>query len=181
MEAFSALLASCAGNSPVPGEFPAQVPWRGALMFFLICTWIDGCVNSREAGDLRSHRAHYDVIVMKIPDIAPLQSNHHGQPLVNHWKKSGRVTFKPACIKLQSSIPPSYFLDLIYSFWLVGDMPPRLWLNYAMVLDNIPAYYIHHWTCPLFLIAFYCISWLHVIHVFMISRWTPFNCGESQT
>ena len=26
MEAFSALLAICAGNSPVPGEFPAQMP-----------------------------------------------------------------------------------------------------------------------------------------------------------
>ena len=26
METFSALLAICAGNSPVPGEFPAQKP-----------------------------------------------------------------------------------------------------------------------------------------------------------
>ena len=26
MEAFSALLAICAGNSPVPGELPAQRP-----------------------------------------------------------------------------------------------------------------------------------------------------------
>ena len=40
--------------------------WRVALMFSLICTWINGFVNNREAGDLRYHRAHYDVIVMKI-------------------------------------------------------------------------------------------------------------------
>ena len=26
METFSALLATCAGNSPVPGEFPTQRP-----------------------------------------------------------------------------------------------------------------------------------------------------------
>ena len=26
--------------------------------------WINGCVNNREAGNLRHHRAHYDVIVM---------------------------------------------------------------------------------------------------------------------
>ena len=26
METFSGLLAICAGNSPVPGEFPAQMP-----------------------------------------------------------------------------------------------------------------------------------------------------------
>ena len=35
METFSALLASCAGNSPVPGEFPALRPvTRGVDVFF---------------------------------------------------------------------------------------------------------------------------------------------------
>ena len=46
---------------------PANSPqgqWRGALMFSLICAWINGWVNSREAGDFRRHRTHYDVIVM---------------------------------------------------------------------------------------------------------------------
>ena len=38
--------------------------WRGALMFSLICVWINNWVNNREAGDLRRYRAHYDVIVM---------------------------------------------------------------------------------------------------------------------
>ena len=55
MEAFSALLALCAGNSPVTGEFPSQ-----ALMFSLICAWTNDWVNDRDAGDLRHHRAHYD-------------------------------------------------------------------------------------------------------------------------
>ena len=32
--------------------------------FFFICAWINGWINNREAGDLRRHRAHYDVIVM---------------------------------------------------------------------------------------------------------------------
>ena len=36
METFSVLLAICAGNSP-------------------ICTWINGCVNNGETGDLRRH------------------------------------------------------------------------------------------------------------------------------
>ena len=35
-------------------------------MFSLICVWINGWVNIREAGDLRRHRGHYDVNVMKI-------------------------------------------------------------------------------------------------------------------
>ena len=39
--------------------------WRGALMFSLICVWINDWVNNREAGDLRRYLAHYDVIVME--------------------------------------------------------------------------------------------------------------------
>ena len=62
MKTFSALLAICAGNSPVTGEHKGQ--WRGALMFSVICAWINGWVNNREAGDLRRHRTHYDDIVM---------------------------------------------------------------------------------------------------------------------
>ena len=47
-------------NSPQKGQ------WRGALMFSLICVWINSWVNNREAGDLRRHRVHYDVIVMEL-------------------------------------------------------------------------------------------------------------------
>ena len=67
METFSALLAICAGNSPVPGNSPHKGQWRGALMFSLICAWISGWVNNREAGDLRRNHAHYDIIVMIKP------------------------------------------------------------------------------------------------------------------
>ena len=45
-------------NSPHKGQ------WRGALMFSLICAWINDWVNNREAGDLRRNRVHYDVSVM---------------------------------------------------------------------------------------------------------------------
>ena len=38
--------------------------WRGALIFSLICFWINAWVNNREADDLRRHCPHYDVIVM---------------------------------------------------------------------------------------------------------------------
>ena len=52
------------GESPVPVKSPHKGQWRGALMFSLICVWINGWVNNREAGDLRRHRGHYDVNVM---------------------------------------------------------------------------------------------------------------------
>ena len=55
-----ALLAPWVGNSPVIGEFPHNGQRREALMFSLICAWINGCVKNRYAGDLRRHRAHYD-------------------------------------------------------------------------------------------------------------------------
>ena len=64
IETFSALLALCAGNSPVPVISPHKGQWRGALMFSLICARINDWVNNREAGDLRRHRGHYDVKVM---------------------------------------------------------------------------------------------------------------------
>ena len=45
-------------NSPYKGK------WRGALMFSLICGWINDWANNREAGDLRRHRGYYDATVM---------------------------------------------------------------------------------------------------------------------
>ena len=65
MEIFSASQALCAGNSPVTGEFPSLRPATRSFMFSFICAWINGWVNNREAGDLRRHRALYDIIVMK--------------------------------------------------------------------------------------------------------------------
>ena len=64
METFSALLAICAGESPIPVNSPHKGQWRGALMFSLICACIGSWVNNRKAGDLKRHRAHYDVSVM---------------------------------------------------------------------------------------------------------------------
>ena len=42
-----------------PMNSPHKGRWCGALMFSLICAWINGSVNNREAGDLRRHHAHY--------------------------------------------------------------------------------------------------------------------------
>ena len=79
LSSFSALLAICAGNSPIIGEFPAQ--WRGAMMFSLICAWINGWVNNREAGDLRRHRPHYDVTLMVFKWVAETTKwPHQWQP-----------------------------------------------------------------------------------------------------
>ena len=70
------MMTSSNGNifrvtDPLCGEFlwllvnsSHKGQWRVALMFCLICAWINGWANIREADDLRCHRAYYDVTVM---------------------------------------------------------------------------------------------------------------------
>ena len=60
---FFALLAIYAGNVQVTGEFPSQRLVTRRFDVFFIGAWINAWVNSREAGDLRRHRTHYDAIV----------------------------------------------------------------------------------------------------------------------
>ena len=64
METFSALLAVCGGFHRSPVNSPHKGQWRGTLMFSLICAWINRWVNNWKVGDLRRHRAHYDVTVI---------------------------------------------------------------------------------------------------------------------
>ena len=56
-------------RSPVNSLAKGQ--WRGALMFSLICVWINDWVNNREDGDLRRYRAHCDVTVMSLMGLCP--------------------------------------------------------------------------------------------------------------
>ena len=60
--------------------------WRGALLFSLICTCMNGWVNNREAGDLRCHRASYTATVMN-------QGRHN----VNWTSKQISVKFESVC------------------------------------------------------------------------------------
>ena len=64
METLSALLALCAGNSPVTGEFSPQRPVTRSFDAFFDLGLNKRLTNNRFAGDLRRHRAHYDVTVI---------------------------------------------------------------------------------------------------------------------
>ena len=57
METFSTLLALCVENLPDTAEFPLQRPVTRSFYVFL---WSTSWIN----GDLKRHRAHYDVILM---------------------------------------------------------------------------------------------------------------------
>ena len=67
METFSALLAICAGNSPIPGEFPTQRPVTRSFDVYFDLRPDKRLSKQSWAGDLRRYRTHYDVIVMMSP------------------------------------------------------------------------------------------------------------------
>ena len=64
------------GDSPVTGAFPAQRPAKQSCDC-LVCTWTNSWANNEDAGDLRRHRTHYDVIVMgRLGDVNILYWYH---------------------------------------------------------------------------------------------------------
>ena len=64
METFSALLAICAGSSPVPAEFPGQRPVTRSFDVFFDLRLNKRLSKQWWAGDLRRYRGYYDVIAM---------------------------------------------------------------------------------------------------------------------
>ena len=94
MQTFSALLDICPGNLPVPVNSPHKGQWRATFMFSLMCAWINRWVNNREAGDLRRHRAHYDVIVMSRITCLQVCHQHYGKTkYTQQWQHVGNLGF----------------------------------------------------------------------------------------
>ena len=61
------------------------------LWYFFICTRINDWVNNREAGDLRRHGAHYDIIVMCWETQAGIRLSYtHG--IRGRFTGTGRTT-----------------------------------------------------------------------------------------
>ena len=92
MVTFSTLLTICGGIHRSPVNSPHKGLWRGALVFPLVCAWIIGWVNNREAGDLKHHHTHYDVTVMRSRET----STHSNQNWVSGI--SARHNSKPSLI-----------------------------------------------------------------------------------
>ena len=82
-------------NSPHKGQ------WRGTLMFSLICTRINCCVNNREAGDLRRHLVHYYALFVMHRVCAWLV-----WPLKTPRLKTGWQIWRSVCA------PTIYFSDI---------------------------------------------------------------------
>ena len=86
MKTFSALLALCAQNSLIIGEFPSKRPvTRSFDVSFDMCL-NNGWANNREDGDLRLNLAHDDVSVMQWTSITG------DVALFNNGKRSNTLT-----------------------------------------------------------------------------------------
>ena len=98
METFSALLALFEGNPLVTGRFPHKASNAKALMFTLICAWTKSWANNWDAGDMKRHGAHYDVIVMiSLKTVPPTRRIHLSQGFRSVFYAGGAAKFRPLC------------------------------------------------------------------------------------
>ena len=109
---------------------PSKGQWHGALMFSLICAWINDWVNNRKAGDLRRHRAHYDVSVMiiRLLDIWGIDSAFCGDLTV----PSQRPYATPMNF---------WFLECAHMHvcWMIaGEASDIFWSSHTGYKNNIP-------------------------------------------
>ena len=128
MKIFSALLALCAVNSPVTGEFPSQGQRSGALMFSLICAWINNWLNNSEDGYLRRHQAHYDVTVLLIkasPNIRLMKENTHNTFLQRRVVRQRGYWYE----QQPYSTDCQYHIKCSYHWCAIVIAPQLLWQN----------------------------------------------------
>ena len=69
METFSVLLAFCAGNSSVTGEFLTQRPVTRSFDVLFDLRLTNSWANNGHDGDWGRHRAHFEVIVMGLANL----------------------------------------------------------------------------------------------------------------
>ena len=129
-------------NSPRKGQ------WRRALMFSLICGWINGWVNNRQAGDLGRHRAHYDVIVMArlFWLLSPLWW------YVKHECASNRCTDTQTSFTVK--LKGGTFITFTVGYWVVFDeilaIKPyirNIWYFYHFYNVTLSGSYFVHAKC----------------------------------
>ena len=111
-----------------PVNSPRKGQWRGDLVFSLICAWINDWGNSRDAGDLRRHRTHCDVIVRKCLHLTVATYEYD-------WFYPLRTTLR---IHLNLSVTEivrvlSYKPASIWGYGYVISASQMSWCNYSSI------------------------------------------------
>ena len=79
---------------PVTGEFPSQRPVTRSFDVFFDLRLNKRWVNNRDAGDLRRHCAHYDVIVMSLHGSTPPSDDSKHRLMYIFKNKSSYIVCK---------------------------------------------------------------------------------------
>ena len=103
-----------------PVKSPHKGQRRGAFMFPLICVWINGCVNNREAGGLRRYRTHYEVSVMI---HRSMKVNLHCN---SRWLFCYQITNRISCLQINIFVAhpvPSHYKCSAIGGWAARNLP----------------------------------------------------------
>ena len=132
------------------GEFTGHKgQWRRALIFSLICAWINGWVNNRAAGDLRRHRVHYDVTVTFMKNTHFYFGEHFTKfYVITHCTLDTR---NPSCICLTS-----FFFINTGHIWVnlahifrepIRDYNFGKSINWFFLISNTNLFILRKWDC----------------------------------
>ena len=150
-----------------PVNYPHKDQWRGSLMFSLICVWINGWVNNRETGDLRRHRAHYDIVMVCICSSLPylvglnvefmvskFRFDQHTRCIVGHWSHVNFINpivsyiIKKRQCKCITNIEPIYIWNkngIGLNTWLAEQYRWLLIISNALIITfNLQPEYAGH-------------------------------------
>ena len=158
METFSHYWPFVRGIHRSPVNSPHKGQWRGALMFSLICAWINGWVNNREAGDLRRHYAHYDVTVI----LGWGQKEQDKVSLIPHIRHMLGISLSETKFEVQHIDPVINVSDCFTMNLLPSRYRDTPWTF------EIRKYIHHH-------VSMYCISYRHQYPLWF----TPLWCGDT--
>ena len=156
-ETFSALVAFFCGEFTGYRWIPRTKASDVELWCYLwFASWINGWINNREARDLRRHRAHYDVIVMKSPGkvlamqyklVIFLHEHHFKHHVgVDKWLECSFDYFEKELNK--TSVKSIIRLTSAHYNCEVINMPGRnqhIMKLYVLVLHEAICYLIHQW------------------------------------
>ena len=164
-------------NSPHKGQ------WTGALMFSLICVWINGWVNNRKAGDLGRYRARNDVIVMNqpIPYNATTTKRSTTRPrgdFVGNFADSSKLLWRNIMvyhIRLHLHLHEHLHIHMhihihihIHTHIHIHDCVRILWDTLQIIGKllwwNILVYHIHIHSIYMYMYT-YILSWIYVNRV----------------
>ena len=153
METFSALLAICAGNSPVSGEFPALRPVTRSFDVFF-----DQRPNKRLCKKLwgwwfDTRRAHYDVIVMSNRPKWPLyrcslkrcKDQFQNPIMTSGWKYT---SYQYELLVLKSKLTLSKMIILLRNRLCNG-------FYQAFFIVCLNSMYVGQWSCDIWKVCLY--------------------------